>query len=99
MWHAGVPLVAIANVLGSPVTSRDADMLTRTNLHSVHRQDDDESGFDPREMIGFLWRQWKFIASVVVVTMVVAAVYVWTETPRYSAAALVLLEPQKDRSP
>jgi succinoglycan biosynthesis transport protein ExoP len=50
-------------------------------------------------MIGFVWRQWKFIAAVVVVTLVIAAVYSWTATPRYTASALVLLEPQRDRIP
>src|ERR1035437_6766698 len=74
-------------------------MLTRTYPNSTHVQPEAERGFDLREMIGFVWRQWKFIASVVVATLVIAAVYTWTATPRYTASALVLLEPQSDRVP
>jgi capsular exopolysaccharide synthesis family protein len=74
-------------------------MLTKTYPNSMHVQPEDERGFDLREMIGFVWRQWKFIASVVVATLIIAAVYVWSETPRYTASALVLLEPQTDRIP
>src|ERR1039458_10904651 len=74
-------------------------MLTRTYPNSTHVQPEAERGFDLREMIGFVWRQWKFIASVVVATLVIAAVQVWSATPRYTASALVLLEPQSDRVP
>ena len=55
-----------------------------------------EHGLDLREAIGFLWRQWIFITSVVVSVLLVAAVYVYSETPRYTATAQVLLEiPQR----
>ena len=77
-------------------------MLTRTYPNSRaygSSPSGGRSGFDLREMIGFVWRQWKFIASVVVAALVIAAVYVWTATPRYTASALVLLEPQRDRIP
>ena len=62
-------------------------------------QPEKDTGFDLREMIGFVWRQWKFITTVVVATLVIAAVYTWAQTPRYTASALVLLEPQRDRVP
>ena len=74
-------------------------MLTRNYSTDTPKQPADESGFDLREMIGFVWRQWKFITAVVVATLTIAAVYVWAATPRYTANALVLLEPQKDRIP
>jgi succinoglycan biosynthesis transport protein ExoP len=74
-------------------------MLTRTYPTSTHVKPEAERGFDIREMIGFVWRQWTFITTVVVATLVIAAVYVWSATPRYTASALVLLEPQKDRIP
>ena len=76
-------------------------MLTRnySTFTPTPDQPEKESGFDPREMIGFVWRQWKFIATVVVATLVVAAAYTWAQTPRYTASALVLLEPQRDRVP
>src|ERR1039458_338573 len=74
-------------------------MLTRNYSNPVQGHPGEESGFDLREMIGFVWRQWKFITSVVVATLVAAAVINWTATPRYTASALVLLEPQNDRVP
>src|SRR5450432_3637955 len=74
-------------------------MLTRDHSNIAPDQAGKESGFDLREMIGFIWRQWKFITSVVVATLVMAVVYNWTQTPRYTASALVLLEPQRERVP
>jgi succinoglycan biosynthesis transport protein ExoP len=74
-------------------------MLTRNYSNTAQDHPGEESGFDLREMIGFVWRQWKFITSVVVATLVIAAVYNWAATPRYTASALVLLEPQSDRVP
>jgi exopolysaccharide transport family protein len=56
-------------------------------------------GFDLREAVGFTWRHWKFIASVVGVTLVVAAAYVVKQTPLYTATAQVLLEPPKVTRP
>ena len=57
---------------------------------------EDEHGLDLREAIGFLWRQWIFIASVVGAVLFVTAVYVYSETPRYTATAQVLLEMQQE---
>jgi capsular exopolysaccharide synthesis family protein len=56
-----------------------------------------EQGFDLREGIGFLWRQWLFIASIVGAVVLVATVYEFTRTPLYTAQALVLLEPEMAR--
>lgn len=58
---------------------------------------EEEHGFDLREGIGFIWRQWVFIASIVAAVMVVATVYEFTRTPLYTASAQVLLEPQRIR--
>jgi polysaccharide biosynthesis transport protein len=58
---------------------------------------EEEHGFDLREGIGFLWRQWIFVTSVVGVVLFVAAVYVYLQTPRYTASAQVLLELQQER--
>src|SRR5579862_1738650 len=74
-------------------------MLTRNYSNKTQGPPGEESGFDLREMIGFVWRQWKFITTVVVATLVMAAAYNWTATPRYTASALVLLEPERDRVP
>ena len=74
-------------------------MLTRNYSNNAEDRPKEESGFDLREMIGFVWRQWKFITTVVLATLVIAAAQNWTATPRYTASALVLLEPQSDRVP
>ena len=63
-----------------------------TAIHSP----DEERGFDLREGIGFLWRQWIFIASILGAVLFVAGVYVFSETPRYTATAQVLLEMQQE---
>jgi exopolysaccharide transport family protein len=56
-----------------------------------------EHGFDLRETINFVWRQWKFIAAVCGVTLLVAIVWLAKETPRYTATAQVLLDPRKEK--
>ena len=57
-----------------------------------------EQGFDLRQTISFAWRQWKFITVIVGTTLLVAAVYLVKQTPRYTASALVLLEPRKEKA-
>ncbi|WP_336490110.1 Wzz/FepE/Etk N-terminal domain-containing protein [Methylobacterium nigriterrae] len=47
-----------------------------------------------RDILGFLWRQRFAIASVIVVSLALALVYVLTATSRYTGSALVLIEPQ-----
>jgi uncharacterized protein involved in exopolysaccharide biosynthesis len=41
----------------------------------------EERGFDLWEVISFAWREWKFIALVVSVTLLVGVTYVLRETP------------------
>jgi capsular exopolysaccharide synthesis family protein len=57
---------------------------------------EEEHGLDLREAIGFLWRQWIFISSIIGAVLFVAAIYVFSETPRYTATAQVLLEEQQE---
>ncbi len=70
--------------------------LSSTNL--VNNPQKDEHGFDLREGIGFLWRQWLFITSIVGTVLFVGAIYLSTETPRYTASAQILLEPQQEKA-
>jgi succinoglycan biosynthesis transport protein ExoP len=73
--------------------------LTATGaVSAVSQPPQEEHGLDLREAIGFLWRQWIFIASIVATILFVAAVYVFTQTPHYTASALVLLETQQERA-
>jgi len=54
--------------------------------------------WDLREIVNFLWRQWKFIGAFCVVALVLAAIWLIKETPRYTATAQVLLEPQVEKA-
>jgi exopolysaccharide transport family protein len=74
-------------------------MLQKLSPFTTIEQSEKEHRFDPREAIGFAWRHWKFIASVVGVVLLVAVVYVLKQTPLYTATAQVLLEPPKDMRP
>lgn len=56
-----------------------------------------EHRFDLREILNFVWRQWVFIATVFGVVVVIGAVSLLREIPRYTASAQILLEPQKER--
>src|SRR5215469_3060649 len=73
--------------------------LPQTSRPSAFRQGEEEQGFDLREGIGFLWRQWKFITAIFAVTVLAVGVYTYTVTPRYTASAQVLLEPQREKAP
>ena len=73
-------------------------MLNRVSSVSPVDQANDKPGFDLREGVGFVWRQWKFISYIVGIFLLAATVYVWTETPRYTASAQVLLEPQREKT-
>jgi len=58
-----------------------------------------QDGFDLREWLSFAWRQWKFIAAIVGLSVLVTAVYVLKQTPLYTASALILLDNQPQKSP
>src|ERR1700730_15475537 len=73
-------------------------MLNRVTPTTEFNRAEEEQGFDLREGIGFLWRQWMFISSIVGTVLFVSAVYVYSETPRYTASAQVLLDPQVHRT-
>lgn len=81
----------------------DVSMLNRvTPLRTIDRPVDrteEKPGFDLREGIGFLWRQWIFISCFVGAVLFMSGVYLFTVTPRYTATALVLLEPQRQQLP
>ena len=74
-------------------------MLQKLSPFTAIAQPEKEHGFDLREAIGFAWRHWKFIASVVGVTLLVAVVFLLKQTPHYTATAQVLLEPPKVTRP
>src|SRR5579864_8328754 len=73
-------------------------MLNRLSPTISHHTGDEQK-FDPREMLHFAWRHWKFIISVVCAALLVGAVGILHQTPRYTASALILLEPQYAKTP
>jgi len=52
-------------------------------------------GFDLRDIANFLWRRWKFIASVTVLAALVGTVYLSRQTPVYTSSTQILLDPHK----
>jgi len=58
----------------------------------------EREGFDPREAINFAWRQWKFIAGVAALTLLVGALYLSRQVPLYTANAQLLLDPRKEKA-
>jgi capsular exopolysaccharide synthesis family protein len=56
-------------------------------------------GFDLREVLSFAWRQWKFIAAVVAISLLVGTISLLRQTFLYTATAQVLLEPQRAKLP
>jgi succinoglycan biosynthesis transport protein ExoP len=58
---------------------------------------DSPQRYDLREVITFCWRQWKFIASVVCLALIIAVVTVAKMTPYYTATTVILLEPDRTK--
>jgi exopolysaccharide transport family protein len=67
--------------------------------HIVQMASDAAEEFDLRQFINFFWRKWKLIASVTVAVMFVVTLYLANATPRYTASAQLLLDPQRDQTP
>ena len=55
--------------------------------------------FDLRQFLNFFWRKWKFIASVTLAVMFAVVLFLANATPRYTATAQLLLDPQRDQAP
>jgi succinoglycan biosynthesis transport protein ExoP len=74
-------------------------MLNRLLPTSTLQPPEGDQPFDPRELLHFAWRHWKFIASVVGLALLIGEISILRETPRYTANALILLEPQNATAP
>jgi succinoglycan biosynthesis transport protein ExoP len=55
-------------------------------------------GFDLRDAVNFLWRQWKLIGGIVALSVFLCALYLARATPMYTATAQLLLDPRKERA-
>jgi len=58
-----------------------------------------EEGFDLREALGFVWRQWKFVLAIVGLICAIGLVILFQETPLYTASAQILLDRQQQTAP
>jgi succinoglycan biosynthesis transport protein ExoP len=58
-----------------------------------------EEGFDLRETLSFVWRQWKFIAAITIIVFLVGTVFLLRETPLYTATSQILLDRQRQKPP
>ncbi|ARN79961.1 polysaccharide biosynthesis tyrosine autokinase [Methylocystis bryophila] len=56
------------------------------------------AGFDLRDVVNFLWRQWKLIGGMVALFVFLAALYLARVTPLYTATAQLLLDQRKERA-
>ncbi len=65
----------------------------------VQLASDAAEDFDLRKFLNFFWRKWRFIASVTAAVLCVAVLFLADATPRYTASAQLLLDPQRDETP
>ena len=74
-------------------------MLNRLEIEKASSTSAAEGGgFDLREVVNFLWRQWKLIGGVVALFVFLCALYLARATPVYTATAQLLLDPRKERA-
>ena len=75
-------------------------MLERANTNQIVENEPrgvESGGFDAREALNFLWRQWKFILGVAAFFILLAAMFISRQTPLYTANVQLLLEPNKNK--
>lgn len=58
-----------------------------------------QSRLDLHQILGFLWRQWKFIASITALVLVIGITMLMRVTPLYTATTQILLEQQREKAP
>jgi succinoglycan biosynthesis transport protein ExoP len=51
------------------------------------------------QIFAFLWRHWKFIASITALVLVIGITILMRQTPLYTATTQILLERQREKAP
>jgi polysaccharide biosynthesis transport protein len=74
-------------------------MLNRLSPANIFSAREVPVGFDLREILSFAWRQWKFIAAVVAISLLIGTISLLRQTFLYTATSQVLLEPQRAKLP
>jgi exopolysaccharide transport family protein len=64
---------------------------------ATEQTEDEAAGFDPRDALNFVWRQWKFIGGVTILAALIGALYLARQTPLYTATTQLLLDPNKEK--
>jgi len=57
----------------------------------------EDDAIDLRQLLDFFWRRWKLILSTATALVALTLLGLLTVTPRYTATAMVLLEPRKEK--
>jgi exopolysaccharide transport family protein len=73
--------------------------LDKTALSTSVETTEFRSRLDLHQILGFLWRQWKFIASITALVLVIGITMLMRVTPLYTATAQILLERQREIAP
>jgi len=55
--------------------------------------------FDLRQILSFAWRQWRFTATITLLTLLVGVTILIRQTPLYTATTHILLERQHEKAP
>src|SRR2546423_15279158 len=66
---------------------------------SVREASESPPLFDLRQILSFVWRQWKFAAAITALVLVVGITILIRQTPLYTATTQVLLERQREKAP
>lgn len=75
----------------------NSGMLNRLSLIRTPDHAAGPQSIDLRDILNFLWREWIFILTILVATMVIGAVMLLRQTPLYTASTEILLDSRRDR--
>ncbi|RBP07329.1 exopolysaccharide transport family protein [Roseiarcus fermentans] len=65
---------------------------------TLHPDRKEPASFDFLDAINFAWRNWKFIAGVAALAVLIGGLYIARQTPLYTATAQLLLDPNKEKA-
>ncbi len=73
-------------------------MLQNVDRYEQTEQAGAAKGFDLRETLHFGWRQWKVIAVVTALCLVIGAIQLARQIPVFTATTQILLDPRKEKA-
>src|SRR5258708_4650093 len=72
-------------------------MLNRISPTGTFEASETDHRFDLREVLSFVWRQWKFIAAVMGVVFLIGLVSLMRQTPLYTGRSGALLDREGEK--